>query len=68
MSNFDIRWSLDIFTAEPMLIKPEVDAVIAAQRLNRLAQAAVATLWRPYLLVCDAKKTSRDAALRSRVL
>ena len=28
-------------------VKSEVDAWIAAQRLDRLAQAAVATLWRP---------------------
>jgi hypothetical protein len=31
------RWSLDIFAAETN-VKPEVDARIAAQRLNRLAQ------------------------------
>jgi hypothetical protein len=30
-------WSLDIFAAETN-VKPEVDARIAAQRLNRLAQ------------------------------
>jgi hypothetical protein len=30
------HWCLDIFAAEP--IKPEVEAWIAAQRLNRLAQ------------------------------
>jgi len=35
------RWCLDIFRRGTN-VKPEVDAWIAAQRLNRLAQAAVA--------------------------
>ena len=42
-------WCLDIFAAEPMLIKPEVDAWIAAQRLNRLAQAVVAEAMAPLM-------------------
>ena len=38
-------WSLDIFAAEP-----KVDAWIAAQRLKRLAQAAVAKAMAPLVL------------------
>ena len=42
-------WSLDIFAAELML-GPGVEAWIAAQRLNRLAQAAVADAMAPLML------------------
>jgi len=46
-------WCLDIFAAEPMLIKPEVDAWIAAQRLNRIAQAAVAEAVAAWAILLD---------------
>ena len=37
-------------------VKPEVEASIAAQRLNRLAQAPSLRYGAPRVLVCDAKK------------
>jgi hypothetical protein len=37
-------------------VKPEVDAWIAAQRLNRLAQAPSLRYGAPRVLVCGAKK------------
>ena len=41
-----LRWSLDIFAAEPMLSR----GLIAAERLNRLAPAAVAKAMAPLVL------------------
>jgi len=55
----DVRsWSLDIFAAEPML-SSEVEAWIAAQRPNKLAQAAVAEAMAAWAILLD-----RSAVIR----
>jgi len=47
-------------------VKPEVDAWIAAQRLNRLAQAAVARAWCVFSAFSQAKHTVPEGRLDNR--